>query len=185
MFFFNFLHRYSLITVILYCISLQIVSQIRVWVMKNKFSKDLIAPCGMDCNVCSGFLAMRHDIKNKGIPMTYCQGCRPRDKKCAFLKKRCERLLKHSVTFCSECPEFPCENITHIDTRYQKFFRMSLLENLASIKTNGMEQFLRAEEEKWRCPNCGGTISCHNGLCFVCDTALLKKKKQLYRWDDE
>jgi hypothetical protein len=153
--------------------------------MRKEFSSDLIAPCGMDCNVCSGYLAMQHDIKTKGIRMTYCTGCRPRNKKCAFLKKRCERLFDHSVTFCYECPEFPCENLTHIDTRYRTLFRMSFLENLAIIKTNGMRSFLRSKEEKWRCPTCGGAICCHNGLCFVCGRDRLKKKKQLYRWDDE
>lgn len=149
------------------------------------FAKDLIAPCGMDCNVCSGYLALTHDLKKKGIRMSYCAGCRPRDKQCAFLKKQCEHLRKHSVNFCSECPKFPCQNLSSIDARYQKLFRMSLLENLGSITTDGMEKFLRAEEEKWRCPSCGGTICCHNGLCFVCDTSRLKKKEHLYRWDDE
>ncbi len=153
--------------------------------MKNTFSKDLIAPCGLDCNVCSGYLAIHHDIRKKGIRMSYCAGCRPRDKHCAFLKKRCERLRTHSVDFCSVCPEYPCENLLHLDSRYKTLFRMNLLENLACIKTDGMEKFLRSEEAKWRCPSCGGSICCHNGLCFVCDVNRLKKKKQMYRWDDE
>jgi hypothetical protein len=153
--------------------------------MKALFVQELIAPCGMNCNVCSGYLAMKHDMKSKGIRMTYCTGCRPRDKKCAFLKKGCSRLLNHTVQFCYECPEYFCENLKHIDTRYQTFFRMSLLENLASIKKKGMETFLRAEEEKWRCPTCGSVICCHNGLCFQCDSDRLRNKKQLYRWENE
>ncbi len=156
-----------------------------VYIMGKEFSSDLIAPCGMDCNVCSGYLAMYQDVKKKGIRMSSCKGCRPRDKKCAFLKKRCVRLLNHAVTFCYECPDYPCENLTHIDTRYKTFFRMSLLENLASIKKKGMEAFLKTEKKKWRCPTCGGVICCHNGLCFFCDSVLLRTKKQLYRWEDE
>jgi hypothetical protein len=100
-------------------------------------------------------------------------------------EKKCSRLLNHSVTFCYECTDYPCENLKQIDTRYKTLFRMSLLENLAAIKTNGIETFLRTQQEKWRCPTCGGTICCHNGLCFHCDSDRLRKKKQKYRWDDE
>ncbi|MFC1995459.1 DUF3795 domain-containing protein [Chloroflexota bacterium] len=50
-------------------------------------NEELIAPCGMNCGICSGYLASKYDIKSKGIKMPYCIGCRPRDKKCAFLKK--------------------------------------------------------------------------------------------------
>jgi hypothetical protein len=153
--------------------------------MSTVFAPERIAPCGMDCNVCSGYLAMQHDVKSKGLRMTYCIGCRPRDKKCAFLKKRCTRLLNHTVQFCYECPEYPCEHLKHIDTRYRTCFRMSLLENLTDIKKNGMETFLRSQEKKWRCPTCGGVICCHNGLCFHCDIELIRTKKQKYRWDDD
>ncbi len=153
--------------------------------MRTSFTPELVAPCGMNCNVCSGYLAIQHDVKSKGIRMSYCTGCRPRDKKCAFLKKRCSRLLNHTVQFCYECPEYPCENLRHIDTRYQTFFRMSLLENLIYIKKNGMEKFLKTQEEKWRCPSCGGALCCHNGLCFHCNIETLKTKKKLYRWEDD
>jgi len=148
--------------------------------MHNK--PELIAPCGMNCAVCSGYLALRYDVKSKGIRMPYCKGCRPRDKKCAFLKKRCELLLNDKVEFCYECKDFPCERLEHIDNRYQTFFRMSLMENLESIKRNGMSRFLEAQEEKWRCPKCGEVICCHNGLCFNCDLDELRRKN-LYRWE--
>jgi hypothetical protein len=84
--------------------------------------EELIAPCGMDCNVCSGYLALQHTVRDKGVRMAYCKGCRPRDKKCAFLRKRCELLLNNKVEFCYECEEFPCENLKHIDKRYRTLF---------------------------------------------------------------
>lgn len=155
-----------------------------VWI-KMKFSEELIAPCGMNCNICSGYLAIACDVKSKGVRMSCCAGCRPRNKQCAFLKKRCTRLAKQKVMFCSECPKYPCENLTHVDTRYRTFFHMSLLENLTNIKNKGMDTFLREQEEHWRCSRCGGTICCHNGLCFQCDIETLKTKKKIYRWEDE
>ena len=153
--------------------------------MRDTFKQELAAPCGMNCNVCSGYLAFRYDLKNKGIRMTYCIGCRPRDKKCAFLKKRCKRLMNHTVQYCYECPEYPCENLRNIDTRYQTLFRMSLLENLTDIKENGINKFLEIQEKKWRCNSCEGTICCHNGLCFQCDSERLRNKKKRYRWNDD
>lgn len=153
--------------------------------MKESFTQDLIAPCGMNCNICNAYLALKHDVKNKGIRMPYCIGCRPRDKKCAFLKKQCNTLMHHTVQFCYDCIKFPCQNLKHINSRYQKHFRMSLLENLADIKKNGMKNFLKAQEQKWRCPRCGGVLCCHNGLCFHCDSERLKQKKKRYRWEDD
>jgi hypothetical protein len=61
---------------------------------------------------------------------------------------------------------------------------MSMIENLEYIKEHGMEKFLEKEEKKWRCPGCGGRISCHNGLCLNCDLEKLKKNKK-YRWGEE
>jgi hypothetical protein len=61
---------------------------------------------------------------------------------------------------------------------------MSMLENLVFIREHGMESFLQKEGEKWRCPTCGGVISCHNGLCLHCSLDVLQKNKK-YRWGEE
>jgi len=153
--------------------------------MRKHYTEELIAPCGMNCNICSGYLALKYKLKNTGIHIPYCKGCRPRDKQCAFLKKRCKRLQNKTVQFCYECPKYPCENLNHIDSRYRTFFQMSFLENLRDIKEYGMEKFLRKEEKKWGCPTCGGVLCCHNGLCFWCDRETLKTKRKLYRWENE
>jgi hypothetical protein len=148
-------------------------------------NEELIAPCGMNCGVCSGYLALKHDLRNKGIRMPYCTGCRPRDKRCSFLKKRCTLLLNSKVKYCYECNDFPCRELSHIDKRYMTYFRMSMVENLESIKKNGIRQFLEKEEERWKCPECGGVICCHNGICFSCGVSKLRDKKKLYRWEDD
>jgi hypothetical protein len=152
---------------------------------KKNSSKELIAPCGMNCALCSGYLALKNDVKSKGIQIPYCKGCRPRDKKCAFLKKKCKQLLTHEVNFCYECKDFPCEHLKHIDNRYQKFYKMSFIENLLFIEKNGINRFFSAQKKKWQCQTCNGLICCHNGLCFHCDIDILKKKKKRYRWEDE
>jgi hypothetical protein len=145
---------------------------------------ELIAPCGMNCLICAQHLALEHNIKSKGIKMPYCTGCRPRDKNCAFLKKRCDLLNNSRVTYCYECIDFPCERLKRLDKRCRTYFGMSMIENLEYIKNNGISQFLVKEQEKWKCPECGGLICCHNGICFDCGFSKLKNKKRLYRWED-
>ena len=145
---------------------------------------EIIAPCGMNCALCSGYLALQYDVKSKGIRMPYCKGCRPRDKNCAFLKKKCELLLNKSVMFCFECPDFPCERLNRLDKRYQTLFRMSMIQNLKYLKQKGMAAFLKTQEEEWRCPTCGSVICCHNGICFSCSVDKLQTKKKLYRWEE-
>jgi hypothetical protein len=61
---------------------------------------------------------------------------------------------------------------------------MSPIENLSFIKENGVERFLEAQAQKWRCPTCGGVVCCHNGLCFRCDLEKLRAKKKKLRWED-
>lgn len=146
--------------------------------------EELVAPCGMNCNICAAYLAYTHDLKAKGLRMMYCTGCRPRDKPCAFLKKQCSTLRNGEVMYCYECPTFPCDRLSAIDRRYRTQFRMSEVENLHRIRDGGIGPFLKAEEEKWRCPVCGGVVSCHNGLCFDCDLERLQAKKRKYRWDN-
>jgi len=150
---------------------------------------ELVAPCGMNCGLCSAHLAMRNDVKAKGIRMPYCKGCRPRDKRCAFLKKRCDLLLEGKVEYCYECAQFPCESLKQLDERYRELYRMSMVENLRAIKLEGVEAFLEEQGARWRCPECGGTICCHNGICFSCGLERLRERARergrLYRWDHD
>jgi hypothetical protein len=45
-------------------------------------------------------------------------------------------------------------------------------------------KFIKAQLKKWQCPECSELICCHNGLCYHCGLAKLKKKKKVYRWQD-
>ena len=138
----------------------------------------------MNCNVCSNYLALENDTKTKGVKLPYCKGCRPRDKKCAFVKKKCDKVLNHEVEFCYDCSEFPCELISNLAAKYEERYRMNMVDNLRFIKENGIAKFLETEEKKWECPNCGEVICCHNGICYSCDLETMKTKKKRYRWEE-
>jgi len=145
---------------------------------------DLIAPCGMNCAICASYLALKNDVKNKGVRMPYCAGCRPRSKNCAFIKKHCSKLSRGEVAFCFECSSFPCDRLKALDSRYKVRYRMSMIDNSVFIKEYGMQNFLAEQEKTWKCPNCGELISCHNGLCFNCELETLRNKKEKYRWQE-
>ncbi len=144
----------------------------------------LIAPCGMNCALCVNYLAYKNDLNKQGFKKTYCVGCLPRGKSCIFLKKNCDLLGNGLVRFCYECDSFPCSRLKNLDKRYRTKYHMSMLENLLYIKEHGIEQFLEKEDSKWCCPECGGAICCHNGLCLNCDLEKLRDNKK-YRWGEE
>jgi len=151
--------------------------------MLNIMKIELIAPCGMNCGICSSYLALTYDIKQKNIRIPYCSGCRIRNKQCSFIKKRCDKLLNNKIKYCFECEDFPCKRLQDLDKRYRTYFKMSMIENLQNIKKQGIEKFLRQQKKKWTCQKCGKTICCHNGICFNCDFKTLHTKKNLYRWE--
>ena len=161
------------------CLSLQILYITVVAAM----NEELIAPCGMNCGVCASHLAMKNDLKKKGIGKTYCAGCLPQSKNCHY-KKQCDLLGKGLVRFCYECEDFPCQRLKTLDKRYRTFYHMSMIENVEYIRDNGISRFLAREQEKWRCPECGEVICCHNGICFNCGLDKLRQKKHGYRWEE-
>ncbi|MFC1992584.1 DUF3795 domain-containing protein [Chloroflexota bacterium] len=87
-------------------------------------NEELIAPCGMNCGICSSYLAFKNDIRSKGIRMAYCIGCKPRDRQCAFLKRGCNLLLEGQAQYCYECDDFPCANLLKLDNKYRTYFRL-------------------------------------------------------------
>ncbi len=134
----------------------------------NPISKDLIAPCGMNCAICSRYLAYVNNLKR-----SQCVGCRPRNKRCDYLFKKCTGInhtSKGDAAFCFECEQYPCKQINRMDERYRKNYAMSVKESLEYIRKRGLEKFVKDQYKKYRCTKCGGLISIHNRKCFKCDT---------------
>lgn len=130
--------------------------------MKRALDAQLIAPCGMNCGICMAYLRE----KNK------CHGCRAADtnKAVSVIRckiKNCEDVQKGKVKFCFEC-EKPCARLKQLDKRYRTKYDMSMLENLAFIKNNGIDAFIVQQTEKYKCPKCGGVICVHRKKCYDC-----------------
>lgn len=135
---------------------------------------DLIAPCGINCGVCGGYLSFKYDLKSQGI-RGGCLGCRPRGKGCSPAKSGyCQKLMLMQVRFCYECEKFPCAQNQRIDDNYRKMCNISNIENLEMIRDKGMAYLLQKEKVRWQCPKCGATL-CNSGICFNCEVDKLKE----------
>lgn len=148
------------------------VGRFRVQVMPPRKSSsvtaaNLIAPCGMNCALCSRYLAGQNDLKR-----SRCIGCRPRNQVCAYVFGRCKGLNHDQETgkaaFCFDCDQYPCKTLKTVDKRYRENYGMSFIENLESIRSAGLEAFLALQAKTHACPCCGQMKSVHNGLCFRC-----------------
>lgn len=133
------------------------------------FREEMIAPCGLDCSLCS----------EAHKPQNACQGCTgPDENKPEFCSSRCTIIgcavrKNENYRFCDECAQYPCEFMQERETRYQSQYVLteSPIENLACIRKHGMDEFLAAQKEKWTCRECGGVISVHTGVCGKCGKA--------------
>ena len=128
---------------------------------------DLIAPCGMNCRLCWGFIRE----KNK------CPGCLRIDSQenqksiyrstCKI--RNCVKLSKSKKRYCSSsCESFPCARLKQLDKRYRTKYGMSMIDNLNKIDEVGIRQFIRDEKERWSCPECGEMICVHKPACLSC-----------------
>ena len=147
----------------------------------NPITEELIAPCGMNCTICSRYLSYINNLKR-----SQCIGCRPKNQYCTYLFKKCTGINHNTLTvnavFCFECSQYPCKQIDRIEDRYKNNYKMSIKDNLNSIKNKGINKFIDEQYKKYRCPKCGGLISIHNRKCFKCDTIsrLVEKENREY-----
>lgn len=111
-------------------------------------SAKLIAPCGMNCNLCSARLREeKHIVK--------CPGCRAADKEkprscVSCVIKNCAIIKKNDWKYCSpQCPQFPCRRLRNLDKRYRTKYGLSMIANLNTIADQGIRKFVAGEEKKW------------------------------------
>lgn len=128
--------------------------------------RDLIAPCGMNCGLCIGYLRKKNP----------CGGCFKIDdenkpKSCRSCSiANCESLAKTKSGFCYDCEKYPCARLRRLDKRYTVKYGMSMIENLTFVENEGLENFLKNEEVRWTCEVCGNGICVHRENCLICNS---------------
>ena len=123
----------------------------------------LVAPCGINCHLCRAFQRDKNP----------CPGCRGEDTnkpvtriRCGI--KTCEKRTAGNLEFCSECGDFPCKGLLHLNTRYRTKYGASPVGNLVSIREIGVTEFTEKDNRKWTCPGCGALLCMHEPQCLTC-----------------
>ncbi|MCK9407593.1 MAG: DUF3795 domain-containing protein [Bacteriovoracaceae bacterium] len=130
---------------------------------EHLFQQKMIASCGMNCGVCIAHLRTKNQ----------CPGCRTAGDDahhyCLVCTIRnCRVMSASGDRYCHTCDIFPCQRLRKLDKRYRTSYSISLIGNLLEIERNGIRAFLSKETERWRCPQCGNTLSVHRPNCPVC-----------------
>ena len=134
--------------------------------------------CGIYCGACSirkhgetgdgdAFIACCGSVpkseltcsgcKSKTLYMA-CRGCEIRD--CA---------VDRGLTHCADCANYPCRI-------YKKWYSAAKIlphvreaaVNLETIKRDGNETWLKTQEKRWSCPECGAAHSWYTATCDKC-----------------
>jgi hypothetical protein len=94
--------------------------------------------------------------------------------------KNCKIVLcleSKGLDFCYQCNDYP-DNCQMFSFMYKDNLKRgeNLIRNLSEIKQGKVEEWLREEERKWRCPECGKPTAMW-GLkeCYHCGKPLPEK----------
>jgi hypothetical protein len=133
---------------------------------------NLAAPCGMYCGTCRAYLLLTKNLLEKRGYKQGCPGCRIRNKNCVFIKSYCSLIKNQQIDFCFECDKFPCTNRGGIDRKSKNKYNIDLVGNLQRLKEVGLKEWLKEQENKWKCSRCGGTICVHDQMCVDCGSKI-------------
>lgn len=145
-----------------------------------EIKKELLAPCGLYCGVCSIYIAHRDNnlkFKEKLLPVyrafaksvddIACTGCLsegiifPVCRVCS-IKNCCS---DKGIEGCHQCNEFPCKFINNFPIPVGK---KVILRAIPFWRENGTEEFVEQEEKRYRCPNCGNPLFRGAKRCNKC-----------------
>jgi hypothetical protein len=162
--------------------------------MTGAAKEQLAGACGIYCGVCPAYIAKHGDeeqIKKrqekrlssgpvkaqKGIPPSnwmdglLCDGCLSGGKlapHCQMCNIRLHALETQKNSRCSDCEELPCNRLTFLINMGGYLHRKEYIPNLKKIHEMGVQEWVKKEEERWRCPGCGQPVSWYDAECVGC-----------------
>lgn len=160
----------------------------------SKKGENLVAVCGLYCGACPMYLATQDpdEQKRKELIQRFssdprkltwediqCDGCLGNGHLASFCRNEAIRLCprsKSNVTYCSDCPDFPCERISKFNNDGM-LHHAEVLENLRQIKKVGIKEWTKREEERWSCPQCRARIAWYDAKCSKCGA---KRSERLF-----
>ncbi|MFX1315291.1 MAG: DUF3795 domain-containing protein [Promethearchaeota archaeon] len=146
--------------------------------------KELLAPCGLYCGVCSIYIAHRdNNLKFKQVLLPVykafaksvedisCTGCLsegivfPICKSCQI--KKCTN--EKGIDGCHQCDDFPCKFINNFPVPIAK---KVILRSIPSWRELGTEKWVEEEEKRYLCPNCGNPLFRGAKRCNKCKVSV-------------
>jgi len=146
--------------------------------------KELLAPCGLYCGVCSIYIAHRDNnlkFKKKLLPIyTFfaksvddiaCTGCLsdgivfPVCRSCPI--KKCSQ--DKGINGCHQCNDFPCKFIENFPIQVGK---KVILRAIPTWRELGTEKWVEEEEKRYHCPDCGNDLFRGAKRCNKCGIAV-------------
>jgi len=147
-----------------------------------EIKRELLAPCGLYCGVCSIYIAHRDNnvrFKEKLLPVykafakdiddISCTGCLsdgivfPVCRVCSI--KKCTK--EKGIEGCHQCDDFPCKFINNFPVRVAKKVMQRTIPHWREV---GANQFVEDEEKRYICPNCANPLFRGAKRCNKCKT---------------
>ena len=126
--------------------------------------------CGLYCGACTNMLKTK-----AGTGTERCYGCKSEQPAgyCATCGiKACAR--GKGYEFCDQCNELTTCKIMQ---KFQKdAIQQDVLKNMEMIRCDGLTKWLEAQEQRWRCTNCGASHSWFDETCPHCGQAVASYK---------
>ncbi len=135
--------------------------------------------CGLYCGACpvslanqAGDLAPLAAAWGRSVAELQCGGCKSGER--AVFCADCEFVTcaeARGVEFCFECDDYPCPRLVAF-SRDEHPHHHIVLHNLEALAAQGLEAWLAAQAERWRCPACGQAFGWYSNVCEGCDASL-------------
>jgi hypothetical protein len=153
----------------------------------------LIGVCGIFCGACPIYradndsdqelaqkMARQYNLSEDQI---HCEGCVSdntflRCKVCGF--RDCAK--QKGLAYCFECVFQPCTKIFDLAMNCSRKYSMPHLVlcigNLNTLRQEGVHEWLRKQEIRWSCTNCGKRLTWYSQSCPQCGTKFFDAAKE-------
>jgi hypothetical protein len=133
--------------------------------------------CGLYCGACPAMLGTK-----AGTETNPCHGCKSEQlsgRQCATCGiKACAR--RKGYEFCYECADLGlCEQMQKFMADKRWPYHQGVLKNLKMIQCEGVEKWLKIQDERWRCGHCGVSHSWWDKTCPQCGRAVANYQANL------